>query len=93
MQLEISTLCIICNGCCKIKFSFRKLCQKKGDRAVSRDRARGKQSGGTVARTVPHNSKLKSKLQIGAPGKKHLNLAKNARTSLFYSIRGSASKK
>ena len=41
-------------------------------------------SGGTVARTVAHSSKLKSKLQIGAPGKKHRNLAKNARILFFF---------
>ena len=55
---------------------------EKGARAVSRNLARG--SGGTVARTVAHSSKLKSKLQIGAPGTKHRNLAKNARILLFY---------
>ena len=60
-----------------------KTVSKKGDRAVSRDLARDRRSEGTVARTVAHSSKLKIKLQIGAPGKKHRNLAKNARISLL----------
>ena len=45
---------------------------------------RGKRSGGKVARTVAHSSKLKSKFQIRAPGKKYYNLAKNAGISLFF---------
>ena len=57
-----------------------KTVSEKGDRAVSRDLACGRRSGGTVA----HSSKLKSKLQIGAPGKEHRNLTKNARILLFF---------
>ena len=61
-----------------------KTVSEKGDRAVLRDLARERRSGGTVARAVAHSSKLKSKFQIGRPEKKHRNLAKNARILLFF---------
>ena len=54
------------------------------------DRAVG---NGVGARSRAHSSKLKSKLQIGARGKKHRYLAKSARIVLFFLIRDSASKK
>ena len=57
-----------------------KTVSEKGDRAVARELARERRSGGTVA----HSSKLKSKLQIEAPEKKHRNLAKNSRILLFF---------
>ena len=63
-----------------MKFQLWKLCRKKGDRTATRDGAAG---DGVGVWSRAHSSKLKSKLQIGALGKEHRNLAENDRILLF----------